>query len=211
MEVTLDLRESIDLIEEQALSILANKVTRMGATFVELGSWKGHSASIISKVVKILGGHLYCVDHWKGNEGTPNVGEACVRDVYKVFETNLHYLGLWDCITPIVMDSLTASREFADRSIDFLFMDADHRYKQFKENLEVWLPKIKINGIICGHDCERYYTKLPPSKQEQINSHLGDDYIKNFCHPGVIKALFNCFDDDYKIMYDTRIWYKEIG
>lgn len=205
----LDLKERIIPKEEEAISSLASRV-QGNATFVEVGSWKGHSASIIGKVARQSGGHLYCVDHWKGNQGTWNTAEAQGKDIYKIFEYNLRTLGLWDCITPMKMDSIEASKQFADASIDFLFLDADHRYKQFKEDLEAWLPKIKSGGIICGHDCEGYYSKADSRDRKVIDSHLAEDYIEDpMYHPGVVKGLYDCFHDDYSIVENTRVWFRE--
>ena len=39
-----------------------------------------------------------------------------------------------------------------DNTLDFCYIDADHSYDSVKNDLDIWLPKIKINGIICGHD-----------------------------------------------------------
>ena len=212
-EVTqaLDLKENISPQEEEAIRFLVSSVAGKGATFVEVGSWKGHSASIIGKVVRETGGHLYCVDHWKGNEGTWNIAESQNKDIYKIFEHNLKALGLWDYITPMPMDSLTASQKFPDGSIDFLFLDADHRYQQFKEDLEAWYPNLKVGGVICGHDCEQYYTKINSRLQKMVDSHLTEDYMgAESLHPGVIKGLYDYFHDDYSIMKGTRIWFKKV-
>jgi len=206
----LDLKENITPQEEEAIKSLVSGVARKGATFVEVGSWKGHSASIIGNVAKQSDGHLFCVDHWKGNEGTWNVAEAQRKDIYKIFEYNLQTLGLWDSITPMKMDSIKASKQFPDASIDFLFLDCDHRHKQFKGDLEAWLPKVKLGGIICGHDCEQYYTKISPRLQKMVDSHLVEDYIKTEnLHPGVVKGLYDYFQDNYNIVKDTRIWFKK--
>lgn len=204
----LDLEEAILPVEASALSTLVSGMTK-GATFVEVGSWKGHSASIIGRVAKESGGHLYCVDHWKGNEGTWNLEEVKEKDIYEIFEYNLRALGLWDIITPMKMDSIEASKKFADSSIDVLFLDCDHRYAQFKADLDAWLPKVKTGGIFCGHDCEVRYSEVTASDKKRIDSHLADDYIEGFCHPGVVKGLYDYFHNDYSIIPGTRIWYKE--
>lgn len=205
--ITLDL-EAINPEEEQAFILLINKVTN-GSVYVEVGSWKGRSASVIGKAVKALGKHLYCVDHWRGSEGTSLIQTAQNQDVYKIFEHNMRALELWDCIIPMVMDSLEASKEFEDNSIDFLFLDADHRYEPFKQDLEAWFPKIKKGGIICGHDCELKYSEISPETKRGIDNNLGVDYIGLY-HPGVIKGLFDYFNDDYSIVDNTRIWFKEM-
>jgi predicted O-methyltransferase YrrM len=207
----LDIEEAITPVEASILQELVSKVAKEGDVFVEAGSWKGHSASIISRVLRDKGGHLYCVDHWKGNEGTGNVREAQNEDIYEIFEYNLKSLGLWDYITPLKMDSLTASKDFKDKSIDFLFIDADHRYEPFTMDLHAWSPKIKKGGVICGHDCEQFYSKLSERQKDIVNNGVisNIDFISetNFKgHPGIIKGLYDCLGDDYAIIENTSIW-----
>ena len=39
-----------------------------------------------------------------------------------------------------------------DNSLDFVFIDAGHEYEDVLEDIECWLPKVKIGGHIMGHD-----------------------------------------------------------
>lgn len=48
--------------------------------------------------------------------------------------------------------SVEAAKKFADESLDFVYIDANHSYKYVKEDILAWLPKIKKGGIIGGHD-----------------------------------------------------------
>jgi hypothetical protein len=48
--------------------------------------------------------------------------------------------------------SVDGTRHFKDGSLDFVYIDADHRYKYIKEDLVVWHPKVKSGGIFAGHD-----------------------------------------------------------
>lgn len=41
---------------------------------------------------------------------------------------------------------------FGDNYFDFIYHDASHLYKDLKRDLKQWLPKLKIGGIIAGHD-----------------------------------------------------------
>ena len=55
-------------------------------------------------------------------------------------------------VNPIRMTSLAASDEFMDHSLDFVFLDASHEYKDVKDDIEHWLPKVKIGGTLGGDD-----------------------------------------------------------
>jgi uncharacterized Rossmann fold enzyme len=56
-------------------------------------------------------------------------------------------------------DSQEAAKAIPDRSLDFVFIDADHSYEGCKADIEAWLPKIKPGGFISGHDYEN--TEFP--------------------------------------------------
>ena len=40
----------------------------------------------------------------------------------------------------------------ADRTLDFVYIDARHDYQSVLEDLEAWFPKVKPGGIVAGHD-----------------------------------------------------------
>ena len=41
-----------------------------------------------------------------------------------------------------------------DKSLDFFFIDASHTNKNVKKDLMTWLPKLKDNGWMIGHDID---------------------------------------------------------
>lgn len=48
------------------------------------------------------------------------------------------------------MVSAEAVRQFADGSLDFVYLDADHM--RLAEDISLWWPKVKPGGILAGHD-----------------------------------------------------------
>jgi hypothetical protein len=48
-------------------------------------------------------------------------------------------------------------KRIADNTYDFVYHDGSHLYHDVKRDLNDWLPKLKDNGIICGHDYVSLY------------------------------------------------------
>jgi hypothetical protein len=48
--------------------------------------------------------------------------------------------------------SLDASKKIKDNYLDIVFIDAEHTFDALKNDLELWERKVKIGGIISGHD-----------------------------------------------------------
>ena len=44
------------------------------------------------------------------------------------------------------------AKQVKDKSLDFVFIDADHRYPAVIKDLAAWVPKLKPGGVLCGHD-----------------------------------------------------------
>jgi len=45
-----------------------------------------------------------------------------------------------------------AARDFADGSLDWVYIDGNHSYEFVKKDLELYLPKLKPSGLLTGDD-----------------------------------------------------------
>ena len=68
------------------------------------------------------------------------------------------------------LTSVEASRLFSPGSLDFVYIDADHKYSSVVEDIDHWLPKVRVGGMIGGHD----YSNGWPSVVEAVNDKLGE-------------------------------------
>jgi hypothetical protein len=50
------------------------------------------------------------------------------------------------------LSSEEAVKNFPDNYFDLIYIDANHSYSFVKQDIELWLPKIKKGGILSGHD-----------------------------------------------------------
>lgn len=135
--------------------------------FVEVGVWKGHSVSFLANELKKRGEpfSLYAVDLW---ETLPESHELSLKyfgqvpKLYEMYNYNLEKAGVRDLVIDIKSDSAEAASRFEDKSLDFVFIDADHSYESVKKDLKSWLPKVRRGGMLCGHDfcCEGVKTAV---------------------------------------------------
>ena len=48
--------------------------------------------------------------------------------------------------------SNVAVEQFRNNSLDFVYIDANHSYKEVLGDISIWAKKVKTNGIVSGHD-----------------------------------------------------------
>lgn len=141
-----------------------------GSHFVEVGSHLGRSTIYMARGIRRLQRahsvqfplkyiEFDCIDIWTGGR-------------LELFLGNIRRAQV-DCfINPIRMDSTLAGHKYySDRSLDFVWIDADHEYEKVKEDLLVWQMKVKRGGLLCGHD---YASNDFPGVFKAVKEVLGD-------------------------------------
>src|SRR6056297_3380153 len=51
-----------------------------------------------------------------------------------------------------ILPTVIAAEEIENESLDFVFIDADHRESYVRSDIAAWLPKINESGFMLGHD-----------------------------------------------------------
>lgn len=122
-----------------------------GGKMVEVGCFKGHSVIYIASLAKQQARcvSIYAVDTFAGS---PEHQKKGITDFYDEFLDNVVSCGVSNYIEPMKMTSEQASKCFADESLDFVFLDGAHDYESVKKDIEAWLPKVKVGGVLAGHD-----------------------------------------------------------
>lgn len=196
MSVIFDLpRRQIVQVQLDVLFKWCNKYKP--SVIIEIGSWLGRSTSVFGRYAKDNGAIVIAVDWWRDNPDVELFVNQNGLDVRKQFLINMSDLGLDRNVTSIAMHSIDASKLINDRSVDMIFIDADHRYSRVNEDLENWYPKLKNNGIICGHDFESFEYD---DNFIEIDVHEGR-------HHGVIKAVTEFFGN--RVTQEERMWLVE--
>lgn len=99
---------------------------------------------------------------------------------------------------PVYIRNFTnlAVLQVEDASLDFIYVDARHDYCGCREDIELWWPKLKIGGLMAGHDY------IDGIEQKRYSRGPQDDW--NFCmngthHTGAVKGAVNEFALSHKL------------
>lgn len=114
---------------------------------VEVGTFLGGSAWFGAQIARDNWSEFHAVDTWSG------ASDLHVNDQhFKAFERNLRDADLDDCVIVHRKSSSSAAADFADESVDLVFIDADHSYEACLADICSWWPKLKFGGLMLGHD-----------------------------------------------------------
>jgi len=113
----------------------------------EIGVMQGKFSEALCKGIPDL--ELRCVDlwgpyyHYSASSGERHYKEAQER------------LALYNAKL-IKATSVDAAKDVADGSLDFVYIDADHRFDYVMLDLILWSRKVRPGGIVAGHDYYRF-------------------------------------------------------
>ena len=104
-------------------------------------------------------------------------GEEWRGRLYELFLHNLETYGLTEMTEIHAMDSIEASKTFEDNSIDFIHFDGSHASEYVKAEISAWLPKLKENSVIAGHDYPALYMTINSIFGNHIQVINNESYI----------------------------------
>lgn len=149
---------------------LAGLLGRLGlVNGVEVGTRDGTFAEVLYKNIPNL--KLSCVDPW---------------DAYYHFDTEYGKKNYDIAVSKIVplgaklikAISVEGVKEFEDNSLDFVYIDGDHRFDYVMEDLIAWGRKVKVGGVIAGHDYYRFRNAgVVPAVDVYTNCHYVNEWF----------------------------------
>ena len=146
-------RFGLDLSHKSPLIISECNRTIMAQTLNELGFKVGAEIGVAqgdhSKMLcdSIPGLKLYCVDVW---ERYPGFREYTDR-IGRYYEQAQAKLAPYNVVI-VKKFSMEAVKDFADGSLDFVYIDAAHDFKNVVDDVCEWSKKVRIGGMVFGHD-----------------------------------------------------------
>jgi tRNA(Arg) A34 adenosine deaminase TadA len=69
---------------------------------------------------------------------------------------------------------------FAEESLDFIYIDANHKYEFVLQDLKLWFPKLRKGGIFAGHDFLKMNWNDDNNSSKNRSIYNGNTYIGEF-------------------------------
>ncbi len=132
---------------------------------IEIGSYMGESTMLFAS--SQLFNKIYAIDPYIGDEPFNSLSNITWKDVKEQFNINTRFFNNIELIQEY--SQYTVSK-FENKSIDFIYIDANHTYESVKNDLQLYLPKLKSNSVIAGHD---YCDIKWPGVIKAVNEVLG--------------------------------------
>ena len=124
---------------EMRSNFFPNLINKMGLKIgAEIGVDKGIFSNVLMQKSKLE--KLYCIDIWQNEDK---------------FELTKSTLKPWMDIERVEIIrklSIDASKDIPDDSLDFCYIDGDHSLEGIYVDLRAWIHKVKVGGILAGHD-----------------------------------------------------------
>lgn len=142
----------------------------------EIGTYCGRSL-LASSGGMSKSANIYCVDNDVDASRTSQDWVKAVREAT---------IRLVPCnVTMLEKGSLAGALHCHELGLKFdsIFIDACHEYAEVCADINGWIPLLKPNGIIAGHD---YWA----------------------ANTGVMCAVNDVLQDRFKVVPETRIWYS---
>jgi Methyltransferase domain len=136
----------------------------LNGTAVEVGVAEGNYSRVF---LDMWPGKYVMVDRWCHIDGYDDVmngpDEEHEQRHHQAMLVALKHQGRCSVLR---MDSVAAAAWFDDRSLDFVYLDGDHSLAGCTRDIAAWAPKVKVGGILAGHD---YYDKEPFMVRTAVN------------------------------------------
>lgn len=139
----------------------------------EVGVYKGAFTEKFCKA----GLKMYAIDPWIGFSGQGRTQQVQDRQDFLYGHTQRTLAPYKDC-TIIRATSMDGLKQFKDGSLDFVYIDGDHSFRYFAEDIVEWSKKVRVGGMVAGHD---YFVTNPKNTNIVVQvAPVVDAYMKVF-------------------------------
>lgn len=154
-----------EIIPEEGL-LLAELAAQVPSdyTIIEIGAYKGKSTCYLAAGAQAGGGAIvYSIDLWE-RAPWPQYADPAV---HRAWEDNIGCLGLVGKAIAICASSQEAA-QLVDANVGLLWVDADHTYEGVRRDVELWSPKLALDGVMVFHDAATEHWGVARAIREKL-------------------------------------------
>lgn len=154
----------IDINQFSPFVLECDRMTVLPELFKELGFKKGAEVGVFEGVFSevlckgLPDATIYSIDAWKYYPVHKDFRKA--KHYEPIYKRAVETLSQYPNSVVIRKWSMDAVKDFDDKSLDFVFIDSDHRFQFITNDIAEWSKKVKIGGIISGHDFMEGYASF---------------------------------------------------
>jgi len=172
-------------------------------TGAEIGVYKGAFTEKFCKE----GLNMYAIDPWVAFYGQGRTEAVQERQDF-LYRHTVGVLAPYKNCTVVRKTSADALEDFADESLDFVYIDGNHEFSYVAHDIYEWNKKVRVGGVVSGHD---YYCTDPNARN--LVCHVGPAVdacvrvlgVENFYTFGRTKPLEEEAKND---LYLSWLWIK---
>ena len=166
-------------LQEVVHGALAGKIGPVWA--LEVGSWKGLSASILGKILQDRqdGSTLLCMDTWLGSPEFYTWGiddpdrQVGPLSTYQTFLTNMQRLGLMKTVVPFPISSDQGFEvlKYYGATFDLAYIDGSHEWAAVTRDIHNAWELLNAGGTIVGDDYDWHWQGVIDAVKEMSSAY----------------------------------------
>jgi predicted O-methyltransferase YrrM len=163
--------------EPRRWDILSGLMLEQGyKTFVEVGCKEGRTTGHILKTVP--DSRVTAIDPWIVQEKSADP----TKETYASWDFSKIEAEFWSnvgerndrCMMMRMTSEVAATSIEWTEQVDIVFIDALHDYEHVKQDIALWWPKVRIGGILSGHDFNHKWPGVERAVAESFDlMHVG--------------------------------------
>ena len=120
---------------------------------IEIGSYMGESTHIFGSCGLFT--EINCIEPFSGTENFNDKNNHTWEEVWEEYDINTRqFKDIVKLHEDYSYDEKVLSN-FNDDEYDFVYVDGNHSFESTRQDFELYIPKIKSNGVLGGHDYQQ--------------------------------------------------------
>jgi hypothetical protein len=171
-------------------------------TLAEVGVARGHHSAHLLEAISDL--HVYSVDPWGyfSDEYNNMYNYHTLADDEKIYQQAVELLKPFGNRSTILRETSRRAAQEIKGQIDMVYLDGDHSYEGYKDDLNVWWRKVRAGGIFSGRD---YGHPQHPGVAKAIDEFLANSKgLKFNLEAGKVWWIIKSPEAEIKILPDEK-------